>query len=324
MEYKESRLPWTGSFAYALNNLQNYLSEHLPEGMSCYLPASITLFLDREIGRGAVSHFLKQLVTYINSEIRTRMLRQKNFVKLGLFSQVEIEHFLTARTHIQPWAIYYSRDGGLGPLPTRASEACDAPYGVIPCSSMKNHGVAWEHRSGKCHVWLATARKESQDWDWDSDIGHESAHAAFAPVPLFVQPIQTSGNSNRLSAVRQAKDLSSDQIARMIYFYSEIAVVTIRGEHRPTQTGLPIAETEELHALLALSEELMPNENGFEEALRAFAQVKGALDIDHGSEIYEIAAPILKLLPHLTHFVNAGTPPDLFTFQSALAQHAAC
>src|SRR5512143_191504 len=118
---------------------------------------------------------------------------------------------------------------------------------------MRNHGVGWRvDGRGGMHVWLATARKEGQDWDWDSDIGHESAHAAFAPVPLFVQSASRDLDTVRFAGTRSASKPTNDQLARMCYLMTELAVVAVRGETRPTETALPIGEPQELHAFLGL------------------------------------------------------------------------
>jgi len=105
---------------------------------------------------------------------------------------------------------------------------------------------------------------------------------------------------------------------QMIYLYSEIAVVALRGEHRSTETGLPVARPEELSALLWLSSELAKN-LGFEAALAACQHRQGKIDIAHGDEIFEIAAPILRVIPSLTQFVTRPQPPSLDEFVETLA-----
>jgi hypothetical protein len=189
---------------------------------------------------------------------------------------------------------------------------------VIPCSTMQNHGVAWEQADdGRVRIWLATARREGCDWDWESDIGHESAHAAFAQVPLFVQAFPQIAE-DVLSDVANPNELQPVHITQMIYLYSEIAVVAMRGESRATVTGLPVARASELNALLRLSAELVENA-GFERAAAVCARKDGKIDVNHGDEIFEIAAPILRIIPSLTQFINNPEPPALEAFEEAVA-----
>jgi hypothetical protein len=317
MEFVDSILPWADAPVRENANLVACLGEHLPATFLRYLPRSITLFVDHEVSDAAVSAFLPSMADHLQLELARRMARQKRFVDLGLLAEEEVEVFLTQRTAAQPWAIYFSKDGGLR---TRKFEPGEAGglRGVIPCSTMQNHGVAWEQsQDGRVRIWLATARREGCDWDWESDIGHESAHAAFAQVPLFVQAFpQIAGNV--LSAVERATELTPVHITQMIYLYSEIAVVAMRGESRATATGLPVAEPMELAALLRLSAELA-DDVGFERAIQACRRCDGRVDVNQGDEIFEIAAPMVRVIPHLTPFTADPEPPALPVFKQALA-----
>jgi hypothetical protein len=318
MNVREASLPWTGAPVRVMDDLQNHLRRHLQEGHGAYLPRSITLFIDPEVAEKKVQEFLEQMVSWLAEELDIRLKRSRMFVQLGLFSAAEIDAFLTGRTGTQPWAIYYSAHGGLGFSDGDLKTAAGADHGVIPCSSMRNHGVAWARSNhGATRVWLATARKEREGWDWDSDIGHESAHAAFAQVPLFTQLLADAIDQSSLSQVNGIREMSPANIARMTYFYSEIAVVAIRGENRQTPSGLPVAEMQELGRLLELSNELSP-EAGFQEAMTAYMRCHDSIDVSHSTEIYEIATPIIRAIPRLTGFVNAGEPPDISAFRKAL------
>lgn len=317
MEFVDSTLPWTNAPVRQSENLHAYLGEHLPSSSARYLPASITLFVDPEVSEDAVSRFLQGMTQYLRCELERRTTRQRRFVALGLLMEDEVESFLTDRTDAQPWAIYFSKDGGLGRPKTGSGEG-NGPRGVIPCSSMQNHGVAWDRgKDGKVRTWLATSRREGLDWDWESDIGHESAHAAFAQVPFFVQS-NPQIPDNILSTVAHSDELGPLHVAQMIYLYSEIAVVAVRGEVRPTATGLPVARPAELNALLRLSAELAGN-LGFETAAAVSTRLKGRIAVNQGDEIFEIAAPILRLIPHLTQFTNDPHAPALASFREVLA-----
>ena len=318
MNVRESFLPWTGAPVRVIDDLQLYLCRQLPQEYGAYLPRSITLFIDPEVTEKAVQDFLSNMVSWLDEELTVRRKRSQVFIQLGLFREEEMKKFLTGRTGAQPWAIYYSAHGGLG-LRGEDQASSGAERGVIPCSSMKNHGVAWAPDGhGATRVWLATARKESQGWDWDSDIGHESCHAAFAQVPFFTQLLADEIDQSSLSQVGSVDELGPAAIARMAYFYSEIAVVAVRGENRQTASGLPIAEMPELHRLLELSDQLSPR-TGFQRAIAAILRCGDMVDVNRGQEIYEIAAPVMKVVPRLTRFASVGEPPDLSTFHSILA-----
>jgi hypothetical protein len=315
---ENSFLPWADTPVRKISNLCSYLSKTFPATLSEQLPRDITLFVDHGVDEDAVETFLESASDYLEHELQRRLARAETFVRLGLISVSEIHAFMTARTDSQAWALYYSTTGGLGISSEYAAEPGSARSGVIPCSSMRNHGVAW-HRKDPKHldVWLATSRKPCSEWNWDSDIGHESAHAGFAQVPLFLQALSRDIDNSHLASVENASRLSPGHLARIIYFYSELAVVALRGEQRPTPTGLPMADPGEVTALLQLSDQLAPTA-GFRRSLEAFQTTCGYIDVNRGTDIYELASPIVKAIPKLTHFTNMGEPPELDTFWDAM------
>lgn len=315
MELGKSTLPWSGVPVWRSEELHACLGERLPQWEN-YLPASITLFVDLDVPTSAAEQLLEDITTYLRLEFERRTRRNERFVELRLLGAGEIESFLTARTHVQPWAIYYSKSGGLGGAEDLFRAG--AVQGVIPCSSMRNHGVAWERSAdGTVRSWLATSRRPHQAWDWESDIGHESAHAAFAHVPLFVQSSPRIPD-NLLSSTRDVNELSPLHVAQMMYLWSELAVVAVRGEPRPTATGLPVASASELEALLRLSG-MVSGDVDFETAAKICAATEGRIDVNHGDDIFQIAAPVLRVLPLATVFVNDLQPPTAAMLQDALA-----
>jgi hypothetical protein len=311
-------LPWTGAPVRKIDNLCPYLSRNFPVTLSELLPRDISLFVDHGVGEDAVETFLEGASDYLKGELQRRLARADFFVRLGLISTSEIHTFMTARTDSQAWALYYSMTGGLGISSQDAAEPSSAQSGIIPCSSMRNHGVAWHRKAPqRWDVWLATSRKPNSEWNWDSDIGHESAHAGFAQVPLFLQALSRDIDNSHLASVRDTSELNPGHLARMMYFYSELAVVALRGEQRATPTGLPVADQGELVALLHLSEQLAPGA-GFARSLDAFLRTSGYIDVSRGDEIYEIVFPIVRAIPRLSHFTNMGEPPDLDKFRNAI------
>jgi hypothetical protein len=297
-------------------DISSYLRERFTPELGGYLPQSITIYADCEIGEQSVRTFLSEMTYHLEHELQTRKARQQRFVELNLFTDAEIDSFLHARCALQPWVLYYSRDGGLRTPVLNPQETME-PFGVVPCSTMQNHGVAWRRlgQNGNYQLWLVTARKEAQEWDWDSDIGHESAHAAFAQIPLYVQTDPQAPELSDLSLVSRVDELSVLHFARMSYMYMEIAVIAMRGEKRTTASGLPLAEqVDELHSFLKLSNELMPR-LGFDRALKAYEQTGGAVDYE-APEIFEIAAPAIRVVPHLSRRINSVEVPTSHWFRS--------
>ncbi|WP_414588068.1 hypothetical protein [Scytonema sp. PCC 10023] len=320
MKFQDTHLPWNNARVGSTGELYPYLNEKLPD-QHHYLPLSVTLFSDPEIEESAVLHFLEELPFQLEREIRLRNTRRERFVSLGLLSDREIHRILTGHRHVQPWALYYSKDGGLDLLaPDSYGE--DSSWGAVPCTSMLNHGVAWRKTpANHSQIWLATARKKAHDWDWDSDIGHESAHSSFAPIPLFAQALLRT-ETTPLDSVSSIQELNSSHLARMSYIYSEIAVIAMRGEQRNTDTGLPVVERpEELYAFLEFSHELMPD-FGFERALAACKRVSGHIDVNDSIEIFELGVPVMRVLPQISQVIDSfGTPTiDWYKLNSALTE----
>lgn len=312
-----SRLPWTNAPVRSTGELYPYLSKRLADQHD-YLPLSVTLFSDREIEESAIVSFLEELPCQLEREFRLRNTRRKRFVNLDLLSEKEIQEILTGHRHVEPWALYFSREGGLGVLSQKLEVYReDVSSGVVPCTSVPNHGVAWRKTSAEdCQIWLATARKEGQDWDWDSDIGHESAHSSFAPVPLFAQALHVNPEITSLDTVKNIQSLSTNHLARMSYTYSEIAVIAMRGEQRNTKTGLPVVEQpEELYAFLELSHQLMPH-LGFDQALTACQRANGQIDVNDSVEIFELGAPVMRVLPHISKLTNHFVIPTIDFYKS--------
>lgn len=291
--------------------LETLFALQLSPNVTRYLPASITLFADPEVDVAAVADFIENAIQYLNKELCNRITRSNLFVQRGIFTCEEMDFFLTARRNVQSWGLYYSRNGGLGVLDHELG-AVNYKYGVVPCSTARHHGVAWRFSGEKpdIKVWLATSRKEGCVWDLDSDIGHESAHAAFAPVPLFAQGTQLNADVVNFSGVCRVEDLNADQFARLAYLFSELAVVAIRGEQRHTQTGLPVPEPNELLALLELSQELMPS-FGFSRALSSFKYLRFPIDVRNDARIMDLAAPVMRFLPNFVGRTVSFEPPLL-------------
>jgi hypothetical protein len=91
--------------------------------------------------------------------------------------------------------------------------------------------------------------------------------------------------ANRLSEAKNARAMTPKHLASICYLCCELSVVSIRGERRETETGLPTAETNDHYPVfLKLCDELMPG-FGFDRALEAFNRVGGLIDCNEGDEI---------------------------------------
>ena len=290
---KKGFLPWNGKEVVVTQNLSRLFSN----SQKRYLPKNFRVAFDPEISEADRVEFHSRLAGTLVNQINHRLTRSRRFVLLSLLSGQEMREFLTARTGLQDWFIYYGKDGGLGDLG-------GGQRGCIPCSTMKNHGVAYQKSARGTKVWLATARKPGQGWDWDSDINHESAHAAFAPVPLFVQ-----GDIPTLEGLTNMAQLSPGHVARLLYWLSEICVVALCGERRETETGLPIPTMGELLSFVTLSQQIFPTA-GFEDLLQLCQRSGGKVDVD-GDAMFNLAAPCMKVVSALSPFINISTPPSV-------------
>ena len=314
---ESGRLPWTGASVKMIRNLSGHFRTTVLGDDFCFMPQTTTLFIDEGIDKQQIEMFIETMAKELKKEFETRKQRAHTFTELGLFTKSEIESLLTHHTDAQSWAIHYGINGGLG-VERSSVRTREVPRGVIPCSSMRNHGVAWAPADVGMEVWLATSRKEGQEWDWDSDIGHESGHAAFAPVPLFVQSANLLKGMLHVDDLSCANDLQPRHIARIVYAFSEIAVVALRGELRQTETGTPIGHKEELLALLRFSHELMP-EFGFDRALSAYEQSAGLLDMENDSAIYEVATPMMRVIPKFKNIMKSFLAPSVEEFKELIA-----
>jgi hypothetical protein len=318
MNLINTTLPWSGAPVLMCAGVRDRLAERLGADAR-FLPRVVTLFCDTAVAVARVEEFIAQASLFLFKEMAVRTARVRRMTGTGHFQPHELEELLTAQTHRQNWAIYCTENGGL-PIPD--SPGANREWGVIPCSSMRNHGVGWRRSGATVETWLLTARKQGADWDMDSDVGHESAHAAFAPVPLFVEPGVMENVPFSLADIRNLDELRPEHLVRLLYFYSELAVVSIRGEARPTHTRLPISDPEEVFRLVAISDQLFPG-FGFSQAKRACERASARFDPQESDAIFDLATPVLRLLPHLNVFVNALAPPTLEELTDAVKTKAA-
>lgn len=306
------RLPWRGTPARGHRLVARELAERLGEPLSRWLPLRIWFFVDLEVDSDAVERFVSELPMRLHEELRARTRRTHRWTNSGRVSCVELERFLTDRRGRQTWSIYFGVDGGLGDGPGTPKEAPTVRRGVVPCSSMPNHGVAWwEVSAGRTEVSLCTSRRQGADWDWESDIGHESAHAAFAPIPLFAQGVSNSAEVVSFADAADPRAATPAHVARLCYALSELAVVLVRGELRPSASGLPVwEEPEEVLGALSLAA-LVFDGAGFERSRELFESWGGRVEVGDAAASLEFGLPLLRVLPRLRLGIDKFSPPAL-------------
>jgi hypothetical protein len=309
----ETETPWNDTPVRSTGNIHDLFRSRLRSAE--HLPASVTVYAEPAIDEAKVKGFLDDMAGQLALEFQAREARRKRFLALRLFQPDDLASFFAERRATQPWILYYSVHGGLGRAAERPDDV-ERYRGLVPCSTMKNHGTAWK-RIGEARylMWLVSARKEASDWDWDSDVGHESAHAAFAPIPLFLQRVH-SATSSFLTSVATAEDLQPGHLARLAYMCTEISVIAVRGEKRDTETGLPVAESkDELFAFLRLSNELMPG-FGFDKALAGFEHANGFVDVAESDAIFEIGGAAMRVVRHLSKLISSRSIPTKEWYKS--------
>lgn len=309
MNAEKATLPWNPYQSVFRVNLFEVLERHLDPDLTGYLPAAITLYYDPEVPREAIVSFIETATAKVSAEIRRWLSRGQVFVELDLLTAAEIEGFLTCGRVTQPWVLYYSRDGGLGVDLIDEADLPSGAFRIVTCANLANHGVAWRRLgNGNLESLLVTAPKPEESWDWESDIGHELAHAAFCQVPVFSTEIQEAASSHPLDRVDRVEQLESHHLARIAYHFSEIPVATLIEEVRPTETSLPVESSVELAALLRLADQLMPDA-GFDRAILACQRAGGRIDTRSGTAAFEISAPIMRVFPRLSPLVQSTDPP---------------
>ncbi len=296
MQFFESRLPWNDLPVMSTGDLHEWISDGLPEHLRLHLPKSIEVVFDVGVAQRRVIDFVEALPVFLAGEFGRWQERLGRFVELGLLTEPEIRHFMTVQRDVQPWILYYSLDGGLGHESVNTDRSL--PMGLIPCSAVKHHGVAWRRSAdGVERVWLASARaKGAVDWDWMADVGHEVCHASFAPVPLWAQPRREV--TTDFSDIQGIDELKIEHFQKVAYTNPEIVTTIIRGESRSNETGLPNLETwKELEAYLIVCHLFYPS-IGFNldfKLLSAKTRLSDKNNIDPNSA-FKIASYCIKVI----------------------------
>jgi hypothetical protein len=208
-----------------------------------YLPKQISLIVENNHDFDS-EVFLQNVAAQIEFEIQNRAEVVKTLFDSE--GQIQVEKFLTGTNNWQPWVLLETKNGGL-------------PQGyadLVTCFYVNNHGVANVQKNpGNFNSILVTARKENQDWNLDSDVGHEFGHSSIAPIPFIGQQAQ---REDLASGNKPILDINLD------YPIVESINIILRGEKRDTKTGLAVVESEsDLKVFVTRCSEQFPN-CGFE------------------------------------------------------------
>ena len=223
----ERFLPWNNTVVGTTGNLNAFFMERLPADLGTYIPKSFEVCADRQVTPIQVQSFIMEAREWFVGECLRRKTQASRLIAANYFTESDFSASVTPRG-AQPWIIYYSEHGGLGNL-SLSSEQVPRDSGIIPCDTMNNHAVAWSRNNRHLYeTWLVSARAENGSWDMDSDIGHESAHAAFAPIPLFGQSLERSFENFHLYPEIQRPELKAEHYARICHLLSELAVAGLR------------------------------------------------------------------------------------------------
>lgn len=316
LDVRPGRYPWMREPHWATFGLADAVADLMPAQYRELLPEDITLVFTDDIDRRHLDFLMSAMVVQLRREISVWTDRlsaiRNNWPRLS--GLPDLNATLCTLRRCQPWIVLVTASGGFAATTDHGEGA------VVTCSTKQHHGVAWwMSAAGTRRSALVTARAEGEDWNWDSDIGHEATHAAFAPVPLFTQTIERESRRARLTenAVRTPEDLTSTQLCRIFYVASELITVVMRGEQRFTGTGLPeFEEAGEFHRFLSLMEDFVPG-----------LTVRGDIELLRTRQSYCVAtdSELVRMLPALLRFsatmsaaYAATSPPPVANLRRAL------
>jgi hypothetical protein len=275
------------------------------ERMKQYLPETL-LYHAPEFSKEQVGSLIERIRHHMQKEIALWEEKLEAFINEGLLTSAEVDRLLIGRTRKQKWILYENNTvGGLD-----LTENMRKDYGCIPCTAVRNHGVAWEMKDNDIDVSMVTSRTRGRGTDWSdsADFGHEGTHAAFAPVPLYIQ----SDHILLSLAGSNADDLEGHEVASLIYWLTEMVVAVLHEEKRDTETGLPIPTFEDLERFFELWDAIAPG-MGFQESYRWIAD-RGRIDAS-SRKMLQIAAPTLRICPFIDQFSLGFRIPSMNELQ---------
>ncbi|MEK7068856.1 MAG: hypothetical protein AAB947_00570 [Patescibacteria group bacterium] len=300
-------LPWSGKSALEATCFRDEIAHHCG-GNACFLPANMRFLTSPNVTKHHVELLIERIGLFLaDEELPKWLLRRNQVVRFGFSTDTEMKRLLDPTRNPQSWIIYNLSQGGLPDIPNSPNDPI-VQYGVIPCSAVRHHAVAWWREVGSIRTALLSGRAPGMPFDLDSDVGHEAVHAAFSPVPFFSQTMEERSRAVPFcEAVIGA--LTYEQRARIAYTLCEIGLATLRGEPRPTPAGLiNIEEWGDARAFLRIAHDLMP-ELGFDKALEMIRDRSMPIGTDEPA-FFAIGVATLRAMWHLVPRVNECIPPD--------------
>ncbi|MCX7357952.1 MAG: hypothetical protein NT015_07415 [Alphaproteobacteria bacterium] len=305
--------PWTGRPCLRMAGAREELVKLCGRDSETLLPERVEILFDPDVTPMEVHAFTESVAAQLAREIAVWSARLKELTDSGLITQRELDAACSKLRGAQTWYVSESKGGGLTPgAPMHGAGDPDRESaGVIPCSAATHHGVAWWEAPGGRGVGLVTSRRVGGHWNWDEDIGHESAHASFGPVPLYSQSLESDGFKRRLADAYAATGGEFDEvlIARTTYLVSELMVAFVRGEQRTNGTGLPgLLDAADFNAFCTMAHRLLPLA-GFDRA-KTLGEAEGMpLGVWSGPTIRAIGAACFRAAPAIIPLINATHPP---------------
>ena len=187
---------------------------------------------------------------------------QTRYMRLCEVTGMSMEELPKVASSVPQYVVEFP-DGGLGV----EGPASGKTWAMVPCRQYLSHAVYYNANLIKPGVVLVSARLPHKPWHPKDDILHEYVHARFAPIPMYVQAwhIQMDESAHSLDLDR-VEDLAEHHVGWIIYAVQEIGTGFLTGERRPSETGLPVLESNKALAnFLRLSSRILP-EFGFDHA----------------------------------------------------------
>lgn len=314
LKFVPTTLPWNMGSAREASDFREKIVGCCGQDVHALLPHSMRFLMASVVSESHAHETIGKVASFLGDEELPKWLRRREqAIRLGLSNDVEMSRLLDPARNPQSWIIYDMKNGGLPDIPNSPDDP-HAQFGVIPCSAVRHHAVAWWREGDGIRTTLLSGRAPGKSFDLDSDIGHESVHAAFSPVPLFSQTMEEQSRGVPFSEATLGA-LSYEERARLAYTLCEVGLAMLRGEPRPTPTGLiNIEEWDDARAFLRIAHDLMPA-FGFGHALEMISGRTTAIGID-GPAFFAIGISALRTMWHLVPRVNDCVPPKESWYRS--------
>jgi hypothetical protein len=314
MHISKTKLPWNGRPAWRLDDTPNELTKLIPDAIAPRFLPSLVIMFDDGVSELELKDSIQTLADALTKEIFNWNERCKQMLGAGMLSPAELEEFFAETRYTQKWLIYFSETGEFSDIDSKAY-AKRARQGISLASNCSNHGLVWKRgNKGVYSTWLATAIRPDGQWKMSADIGHESAHASFSPVPFFRLQSDAFDANSDLRSDERPEDLRKEQLANFLFMASELAVVTVRGEGEDAVTGIPALVFDKYFPdFLAIGHKLLPT-FGFDRALEMFSKYDGTV-ASIEDVFFEIGAPAIRTIIKFRNRLDCFAVPSMNWFK---------